>query len=489
MVKKLGIFGVIVMAAASLFAQDYPEYPLSAVLDETLYEGLPRKSPLVSRTYEVLPKAVSLKAYAPAPGDQAPYGTCVGWAAAYAARTISESMALGRRDRSEITANAFSPVYIYKSISNDPDCQDGASIPAALDMMKSRGAVKMLSNELTTDITKISLTSYADSRKYPIAGYVTLYQSHRPAGNLSQVTLVKKSLAAGKPVIIGMNTPPSFFEPGEVWRPRESPRNFYGGHAVCVVGYDDEKEGGAFEVLNSWGRKWGRAGFTWIPYNTFSRWVREAYEIIENLSAYEDAARFGGNARLELGGDGGFMAFALNKEGWYQSSEAWPSGTEFRVLLENRHPAYVYAFAAASGSPSLSRIFPPEDENISAILDYSDSAVAWPSERQWLRLDDTPGTDFIIILCAKEELDIRSIQNRVERARGSPRERVREALGRNALFVAAENAGPGGTGDAVQNGIAAAVHEAQKLPDIAFSAQSENIRSVFALFIAIEHVE
>lgn len=468
------VIGIMAAMAVPLFAQVDAEYPRSAVLDESLYESLPRRSLLAARAYDVLPKAVSLKAYAPAPGDQTPYATCVGWAAAYA-RTISESRALDRRDRSEITANAFSPVYIYKSISDDPECQEGTSISAALDLMKAKGAVKMLNDEPNTDITKIPLSSYAASKRYPISGYVTLYQNPRASGNLSQINLVKKSLASGKPVIIGMNTPPSFFEPGDIWHPRENPTGFYGGHAICVVGYDDEKEGGAFEVLNSWGRKWGRGGFVWIPYNAFSRWVREAYEIIENLSAYEDAARFGGTAMLELSENRGPMTLALNEEGYYQSAEAWPSGTEFRVLLENRQPAYVYAFTADSRTASVSRIFPPDEGNISAILDYSDSAVVWPSEDQWIRLRDNPGTDLLVMLYAKEELDIRFIQDRFERTRGNPLERVREALGKHTVFF-------GRRRNAVTD-------PARKFSDIVFSAQSENIRSVFALLISIERTE
>ena len=34
-----------------------------------------------------------------------------------------------------------------------------------------------------------------------------------------------------------------------------------GGHAMVVVGYDDDKYGGAFEILNSWGTYWGNKGF------------------------------------------------------------------------------------------------------------------------------------------------------------------------------------------------------------------------------------
>lgn len=37
-----------------------------------------------------------------------------------------------------------------------------------------------------------------------------------------------------------------------------------GGHAMCIIGYDDDKQ--AFEVLNSWGSNWGNGGFCWISY-------------------------------------------------------------------------------------------------------------------------------------------------------------------------------------------------------------------------------
>jgi len=38
-----------------------------------------------------------------------------------------------------------------------------------------------------------------------------------------------------------------------------------GGHAVCLVGYDDAK--GAFLVRNSWGTNWGLGGYFWMAYD------------------------------------------------------------------------------------------------------------------------------------------------------------------------------------------------------------------------------
>ena len=37
-----------------------------------------------------------------------------------------------------------------------------------------------------------------------------------------------------------------------------------GGHAMLIVGYDDEKK--AFAVRNSWGKNWGIKGYCYMPY-------------------------------------------------------------------------------------------------------------------------------------------------------------------------------------------------------------------------------
>lgn len=48
--------------------------------------------------------------------------------------------------------------------------------------------------------------------------------------------------------------------------PEEDP--ILGGHAVALVGYDDEKE--MFIVRNSWGPEWGEKGYFYLPYSFVS---------------------------------------------------------------------------------------------------------------------------------------------------------------------------------------------------------------------------
>jgi hypothetical protein len=458
-----------VLVAAALYPQN--ESPSrGAILDGESYDALPRKAPLAARAYEALPGAFSLKHYAPQPGDQADYGTCVAWAAAYGARTISESVTLNRMNRVETTRNAFSPVYVYRRIRpDDPDCQRGAQIYWALDLMKSSGAVKMLDIERAADFRRVGISSYNGSKKYPIADYATLF-SREEQGKPALVTrMVKKSLVEGKPVIIGMNTPDSFIEAEGVWLPEEDPAVFYGGHAMCVVGYDDKKEGGAFEVLNSWGRKWGNGGLMWIPYKVFVDFVMESYEIAENLAAYSDTAKFAGFARLETDDGSRFQtaALAAGSPGFYQSAETLREGARFRFVAGSSESAYMYAFMASQAadtgdffSPVL--LFP--QAGLSPLLNYRDSIVSLPANNKTITPDPGAGTAYLVVLYAKQALDIRAITRRFENAEGGVAERLGRAVGQNLLAGAAYSE-----------------------KDAVFSAETGNAKAVAALVLAVNH--
>ncbi len=75
-----------------------------------------------------------------------------------------------------------------------------------------------------------------------------------------------------------------------LWDPEEN-EQITDGHAMCLVGYDDNKFGGAFEVMNSWGTDFGDNGFIWIKYDDFIQYTRELYKIV----AYNLSEKSGGN--------------------------------------------------------------------------------------------------------------------------------------------------------------------------------------------------
>jgi hypothetical protein len=456
---------LLFLSLEPLYAQSYPR---SAILDEAIYESLPRKAALHSRALDVLPRAASLKQFAPLAGDQGMYGTCTAWATSYAARTIAESVGLNRQNRTDTTSNVFSPVYVYKRISNDPNCQQGTIISHALDVMIDPGLPRRSTAERTADFKVVPLSIYQQSLKFPIADYATLYSTRRgeTGYDLTRIQAVKKSLAEGKPVIIGMNTPDSFFTAKSPWQPQADPGTDHGGHAMCVVGYDDSRYGGAFEIQNSWGENWGEQGYIWIRYEDFTRFVNQAYELIENLSTYKDAARYSGFVDIELSRAAGGMPVRFDERGFYRTVSSYPSGTEFRFLLGNDHPAFVYAFSADSSTANTAVIFPLAEKNQSPALDYSKNIIAWPGEYDWIQMDDVIGTDYLVVLYSKQKLDIDAIRSRFSSASGSFPERVARAVGSNYVQPSR-----------IQ------FDKSQ----IKFSASSTNSNAVMGLLLAIDH--
>ena len=79
----------------------------------------------------------------------------------------------------------------------------------------------------------------------------------------------KSCLASGHPFVCGFAVYESFqtkevAKTGKMPMPGPNERSL-GGHAVIVMGYDDETE--CFIVRNSWGTKWGDKGHFYMPYN------------------------------------------------------------------------------------------------------------------------------------------------------------------------------------------------------------------------------
>ena len=87
---------------------------------------------------------------------------------------------------------------------------------------------------------------------------------YKPAEEAIEV--VKKSLTEGSPVSISIRLPESFKRlKTAVWTPDPNENIAdskwkHNIHAMCIIGYDDKIEGGAFRVLNNWGSNWNDNG-------------------------------------------------------------------------------------------------------------------------------------------------------------------------------------------------------------------------------------
>ena len=127
-------------------------------------------------------------------------------------------------------------------------------------------------------------------------------------------------MAEISPVVIAIQTTPSFKKLGVLetiwakilvflgirkneiglWKPETSKKLNY-GHAVCVVGYDDDKFGGVFKVVNSYGSDWGDSGFFYIRYSDYTKYCKYAYQLIAKPSPGEKQ-QFEFNVKMILEG-------------------------------------------------------------------------------------------------------------------------------------------------------------------------------------------
>ena len=77
---------------------------------------------------------------------------------------------------------------------------------------------------------------------------------------------IKSCLADGYLIAFGVDVYESFqnAKKGNIPYPEVKTEKLLGGHAIVLVGYDDEKQYYIFR--NSWGTSWGEKGYGYIPY-------------------------------------------------------------------------------------------------------------------------------------------------------------------------------------------------------------------------------
>lgn len=435
--KKFASFSIILALTLSpALGQDYPT---GLIYDEAAAEAVPATPQLLTRSYESLPASASIKKYAPRPGYQR-LPSCTGWATAYAGRSISKAIAENNTDLTRITAEAFSPGFVYNQVKISRDCSNGASISSALAILKQQGCPKHKTYPEQCNVP-ISMNVKTEAAKYKIADYRRI---SRRGGN--RIKGIKKALAENNPVVFGMVTYNSFTSgSGEVWNGLKDSQR--GSHAMTIISYDDNKYGGAFEVMNSWSQNWRNNGFIWIRYNDLESALHSAFEIIESLDPQPKPQpkpepkpviyTFDANLNFQLV-DGGNMAIegktditrGQKRESKrsiliYRSIQAYTSGTEYRVFIDNQKAAYLYIFASDL-TGEVNPIFPEEKE--SALLPYTSNQIALPSEDDFIELDETVGKDYVCFIFSKKGLDLNDILRRVKAESGTIPEKLLKAL-------------------------------------------------------------
>ena len=414
------------LLSGGLPENDLSEYALGAALSEERYDRAEVFEPLAygSNLGDPLPRRSSLESYAPRPQHQGQQGSCVGWASAYAARTILEARTSGKAP----DQIAFSPAYLYNQIALR-GCQ-GAYMLDAMQAMQQNGSLpyRQFPYNQNSCTDRPEANQLQLGQQFRIKGFNRLTLG----GNNYQPDLIgiKQHLAQGSPVVIGMQVGGTFMSRmvgQSVWRPTRSDYSLGGfsGHAMCVVGYDDDKEGGAFRIMNSWSTDWGEKGFTWVRYPDFEYFVKEAYGIYpmgasEKFDENRMAVEFGLYDLKKRG----TIALAKTGDLTFRTARPIAKGDKFKVVFANSIECYTYVFGQETDGSSY--VLFPYTEKHSPYCGITGTRL-FPKDYSMVA-DDTGNKDFIAIVVSKTPLDYRQLNERISAGSGSYAGRLQAAL-------------------------------------------------------------
>jgi len=295
MIMKNILFSLLIFFPGISFTQGIPVF--SGLLIDTITYKKSEKSTLAPGRNN-FPKKFSLINYAPTVKNQYPWGTCVGYSSAYCAMSIAHKLKTGN-------TISFSPYCLYNRMKKEPnnECNMGLYVSAALNKLKNDGASRWNKYE---NICKAdyNYNSYPDKIidydpvTIAVRDFKNAITNYQPIVICMRV--FKNKYSSTKTVSLSN----SYIDENGFWTYSPSSSDeVVSGHAMCVIGYDDDKQ--AFLVQNSWGTGWGKNGRFWLPYSKLTYCssyhssplngnIDEAYKIhtapnfLDDFQNYED---------------------------------------------------------------------------------------------------------------------------------------------------------------------------------------------------------
>lgn len=263
----------------------------------TTNDELSKLPQLPTDTYgfaEDLSSSYSLEKYVPPVLNQTG-GTCVGFSTFYYALSTMYNIKFDITSLKEKYVHAFDPYFIYSIVYNDKsDCDSGLFFRDAFLNLNKIGAKKLFLPPFTACDTKWTQDKLTGTLGYTVPYSINDYYVLNNE-NLNTINTVKEIISIyDTPVIIGMSFVKSMWpynsenlngvKSDGLWNPSDIEQPS-GGHALCVIGYDDDKYGGAFRIVNSWGVEYGDKGYFWVKYADFKKYAKEIYilELNKNI--------------------------------------------------------------------------------------------------------------------------------------------------------------------------------------------------------------
>ena len=397
-----------------------PAFPLGLQFDDAEHNLLPTQSKFAGSKSSELPLVVSLKKWCPIPGDQGSIGSCVGWSSCYGALTLEQAKMNNITDKQIITDHALSAMFAYNQVKkSDIICDGGTRFPLLLDVLNQKGTCFHKEFNVNTCAKQPDASLMQRAQQNTIKDYLSLFQTIDEASLKIQKT--KQSIAEGKPVVIGVEIKYNFLElkkENPVWDPTKGLTLFAGGHAMCLIGYDDGKQ--AFEVLNSWGEKWGDKGFGWIKYEDYGKYCKYGYQLfLKETKNKDNKTLLNGDFEFKVLADAATLKFNIApvmynaKKNYYQTiTKTWGTDELFQLIAKNSKPdQYIYVFSIDENRKATIH-FPRNEKfqnstfgfNETPLVSITNAEIIIPSAESAFSIGQE-GTDWLIVLYSKFKID------------------------------------------------------------------------------------
>ena len=414
----------------NLFSQSGYNFSPQEFKKANVYEGLADDN-----TKNPLPEAVSLLKFAPDRQNQGHQGSCVAWSSVYAARTIVEAASTGQSGNS----TAYSPAFVYNQIGLE-GCQ-GAYIQNAMEFMATKGVVAYNDFPYTDQDCSRQPNSALENKatQNRMHGFTRLTDGESTEG--INVRAVKEHLAKDAPVVIGMMVGGSFMQNmmgKELWTPTDEDRSQagFGGHAMCVIGYDDRKQ--AFQLMNSWGPEWGNNGIGWVGYADFKEFVREAYGI-DPMPKRGAAVNVSFEANIGLVKTDGkqYIPLKLKAGNVFETVSTVAPGTKFKMEIKNSTECNIYIFGQETDGSSYT-LFPYPNKDDATKTSFSPFCGItgyrlFPRGKN-LVPDNIGNKDVFAIVVTKQAIDWFAVNNAITKStQAGYAAKVADALHQNSF--------------------------------------------------------
>ncbi|UCG43187.1 MAG: C1 family peptidase, partial [candidate division WOR-3 bacterium] len=282
---------------------------------------------------------VDLSDELPPVGNQGGIGSCTSWGVAYYHRTQLEY----RERRWDLTdpRHQFSPSFCYNQVNGGQD--GGSGFKNNMSLIMQQGCASLADCPYGASYTSWPSES-AYSRALPFR--VKSWHWFRTEDTVG-INMVKQLLVNGSTVPIAIHVWGNFDNISRynyTYCASERTGDRRGGHVVTILGYDDTlptADGtGAFKLINSWGRNWGKAGFFWMSYEavTDSFLSQRSAAFMVDTTGYEPKllarVKIDHQTRDRVGID--FMVGPRTNPLWYRSWRTWRRARVDRPFPDNK---------------------------------------------------------------------------------------------------------------------------------------------------------